>query len=114
MCDLLFVLSFGAEFATLDLNMFFLSIWRVKVELLKRVRSHIVDLVRSRRASPLLEEGMLIGLAVMTLTIIFSMVAGVLNGVQEVIQNVGFGTEDFMNALNDLWSNILAFLGIRG
>jgi len=62
----------------------------------------------------LLEEGMLIGLAVMTLTIIFSMVAGVLNGVQEVIKNVGFGTDDFMNALNDLWNNILAFLGIRG
>ncbi|MCS7364501.1 MAG: hypothetical protein NDF54_03585 [archaeon GB-1867-035] len=70
--------------------------------------------MRNRRASPLLEEGMLIGLAVMTLTIIFSMVAGVLNGVQEVIKNVGFGTDDFMNALNDLWNNILAFLGIRG
>jgi len=84
------------------------------VDFLRKIKFHILSLMRNRRASPLLEEGMLIGLAVMTLTIIFSMVAGVLNGVQEVIKNVGFGTDDFMNALNDLWNNILAFLGIRG
>lgn len=84
------------------------------MDFLRKIKFHILSLMRNRRASPLLEEGMLIGLAVMTLTIIFSMVAGVLNGVQEVIKNVGFGTDDFMNALNDLWNNILAFLGIRG
>lgn len=70
--------------------------------------------MRNRRASPLLEEGMLIGLAVMTLTIVFSMVAGVLSGVQKIIESFGFGAEDFMKMLNDLWNDILAFLGLNG
>jgi len=84
------------------------------LKIFDELKSIVVSLIKNRRGSPLLEEGMLIGLAVMTLTIIFSMVAGVLSGVQEVIEKIGFGTEDFMNALNDLWNNILAFLGFGG
>jgi hypothetical protein len=37
-----------------------------------------------------------------------------LDGVQKVIQNLGFNTQNFMNSLNDLWNKIVSFLGLGG
>ncbi|MCC6017616.1 MAG: hypothetical protein HA488_01655 [Candidatus Verstraetearchaeota archaeon] len=69
---------------------------------------------KRKRGSPLLEEGLLIALAVITMSVVFSMVLGILDGVQKVIQNLGFNTQNFMNSLNDLWNKIVSFLGLGG
>jgi hypothetical protein len=69
---------------------------------------------RRVKGSPLLEEGLLIALAVITMSVVFSMVLGILDGVQKVIQNLGFNTQNFMNSLNDLWNKIISFLGLGG
>jgi len=81
---------------------------------LRRILRRIFLLLKDKKASPLLEEGMLIGLAIMTLTVVFSIIVGILGGVQDIVKNLGFATEDFMNALNELWTKIMAFLGLRG
>jgi hypothetical protein len=78
------------------------------------VRHFPKDNKRRKRGSPLLEEGLLIALAVITMSVVFSMVLGILDGVQKVIQNLGFNTQNFMNSLNDLWNKIVSFLGLGG
>ncbi|GEM_PF-348301 len=81
---------------------------------MKQMLRTMISLFKCKKASPLLEEGLLIGLAIMTLTVVFSMVVGILSGVQDIVRNLGFVTEDFMNALNDLWNKIMSFLGLGG
>ena len=70
--------------------------------------------LKDKRASPLLEEGLLIALAIMTLSVVFSMVLGLLQGVQNIVNSLGFNTESFMNSLNELWNQIMSFLGLGG
>ncbi|MEM0084950.1 MAG: hypothetical protein QW743_06115 [Candidatus Methanomethylicia archaeon] len=69
---------------------------------------------KRRKGSPLLEEGLLIALAVITMSIVFSMILGILDGVQKMIQNLGFNTQNFANSLNDIWNRIISFLGLGG
>jgi len=69
---------------------------------------------KKKIGSPLLEEGLLIALAVITMSIVFSMVLGILDGVQKMIQNLGFNTQNFVNSLNDIWNKIISFLGLGG
>lgn len=69
---------------------------------------------KRKKGSPLLEEGLLIALAVITMSIVFSMILGILDGVQKMIQNLGFNTQNFVNSLNDMWNKIISFLGLGG
>lgn len=79
----------------------------------RKIYAKLSDFLKNRRGSPLLEEGMLIALAVMTLAVVFSIVLGILGGIQKAVEDAGFTTDNFMSSLNDLWSKILAFLGFQ-
>jgi len=80
---------------------------------LKKLYYAFSNLLKNRKGSPLLEEGMLIALAIMTLAVIFSIALGILGEVQEIVENMGFTTDNFVNSLDALWNKILAFLGLQ-
>ena len=81
---------------------------------MKKFFEFLSKFLKDKRASPLLEEGLLIALAIMTLSVVFSMVLGLLQGVQSIVNSLGFNTESFMNSLNELWNQIMSFLGLGG
>ena len=61
---------------------------------------------RSVRGSLLLEEGMLIGISVVLLSIILSMVVGLLGGVNTTLSSAGKATGDFLSTIAQKFEEI--------
>jgi hypothetical protein len=73
--------------------------------------------MRSVRGSLLLEEGMLIGISVVLLSIILSMIIGLLGGVNTSLSNAGKATGDFLSTVaqkfEDIYRQITNFFHLQ-
>ena len=68
-------------------------------------------LIKCKYGSPLVEEGLLLGLAVITLSVIMSMIAGLLSGVEKTF-NMGLsGFNTMIQQVQDSWEKVLKFFG---
>ncbi len=82
---------------------------------MRRIRKFLESLIRETRASPLVEEGMLIGLSIIMLTMLLSIVSGIFGGVREAFA----GANNSMNSifqqiaseLNKIWEYIANMFG---
>lgn len=61
---------------------------------------------RGVRGSLLLEEGMLIGISVVLLSVILSMVVGLLGGVNATLSSAGKATGDFLSTVAQKFEEI--------
>jgi len=72
---------------------------------------------KSVRGSLLLEEGMLIGISVVLLSIILSMVVGLLGGVNATLTNAGKATGDFLSTVvqkfEEIFRQITSFFNLQ-
>lgn len=70
--------------------------------------------IKNKLGSPLVEEGLLLGLAVITLSVIMSMIAGLLSGVEKSF-NISFsGFNEMVRQLQASWEKVLEFFGLGG
>jgi Flp pilus assembly pilin Flp len=73
-------------------------------------------ILKNKRGSPLVEEGLLLGIAAVAFTIILSIVAGILMGVQSYFNSVSNNAvnsfNDFLKQINDILTEIARKLGI--
>lgn len=73
-------------------------------------------LLKNRRGSPLVEEGMLLGLAAVTFTVILSVVAGLLEGLNKPAENIASllsqGLGSFAQQLGEILDQIAKAIGI--
>ncbi|RLF20361.1 MAG: hypothetical protein DRN15_06995 [Thermoprotei archaeon] len=78
------------------------------------VRKVVLKLLKDKRASPLIEEGMLIGLSVITLTILLSIITGILGGLKSAYVGAesSFNNiiEQIIGELNKLWEYVTSIL----
>ncbi len=72
---------------------------------------------KSVRGSLLLEEGMLIGVSVVLLSIILSMVVGLLGGVSTTLSSAGKATGDFLSTIaqkfEEIFRQIVSFFHLQ-
>lgn len=81
------------------------------LRIIKKLKIVITSLVRCKLGSPLVEEGLLLGLAVITLSVIMSMIAGLLAGVEKAF-NTSFASFNAMaQQVQDAWEKVLKFFG---
>ncbi|RLF16220.1 MAG: hypothetical protein DRJ66_03370 [Thermoprotei archaeon] len=77
------------------------------IKILKRLKYLIKDV----RASPLIEEGMLIGLSLITLTMLLSMVTGIFGGLKGLFGQAQGGATSLFNEiaqqLDKIWQYIV-------
>ncbi|MCQ5376769.1 MAG: hypothetical protein NO516_01820 [Candidatus Methanomethylicia archaeon] len=66
----------------------------------------------SKRGSPLVEEGLLLGIAIVTLTVVLSLVVGLLSGVQNTFDLSIFNGEGFLEDMKQSLDKILSFFRI--
>ncbi len=66
----------------------------------------------SRRGSPLVEEGLLLGLSIVTLTVVMSIVVGLLSGVQNTFNLSVFNGNEFLENLRNSLNQVLSFFRI--
>ncbi|MEM4657829.1 MAG: hypothetical protein QXX77_05340 [Candidatus Methanosuratincola sp.] len=66
----------------------------------------------SRRGSPLVEEGLLLGLSIVTLTVVMSIVVGLLSGVQDTFNLSVFNGNEFIENLRNSLNQVLSFFRI--
>ncbi|MEN3035010.1 MAG: hypothetical protein ABC537_01785 [Candidatus Methanosuratincola sp.] len=66
----------------------------------------------SRRGSPLVEEGLLLGLSIVTLTVVMSIVVGLLSGVQNTFNLSFFNGNEFIENLRNSLNQVLSFFRI--
>ncbi|MEJ5293500.1 MAG: hypothetical protein WHS82_07900 [Candidatus Methanosuratincola sp.] len=66
----------------------------------------------SRRGSPLVEEGLLLGLSIVTLTVVMSIVVGLLSGVQNTFNLSVFNGNEFIENLRNSLNQVLSFFRI--
>lgn len=66
----------------------------------------------SKRGSPLVEEGLLLGIAIVTLTVVLSLVVGLLGGVQNTFDLSIFNGEGFLDEMRQSLDKILSFFRI--
>uniref|UniRef100_A0A7C3F9W9 Uncharacterized protein n=1 Tax=Candidatus Methanomethylicus mesodigestus TaxID=1867258 RepID=A0A7C3F9W9_9CREN len=66
----------------------------------------------SKRGSPLVEEGLLLGIAIVTLTVVLSLVVGLLSGVQNTFDLSIFNGEGFLEDMRQSLDKILSFFRI--
>ncbi|MGQ9759844.1 MAG: hypothetical protein ACUVQ5_04675 [Candidatus Methanomethylicaceae archaeon] len=64
------------------------------------------------RGSPLVEEGLLLGLSIITLTVVLSIIVGLLSGVKDTFDLSIFRGEAFMNQLQESIQRILKYFRI--
>ncbi len=64
------------------------------------------------RGSPLVEEGLLLGLSIITLTVVLSIIVGLLSGVKDTFDLSIFRGEEFMNQLQQSMQRILQYFRI--
>jgi Flp pilus assembly pilin Flp len=73
-------------------------------------------ILKNKRGSPLVEEGLLLGIAAVAFTIILSIVAGILMGIQSYFNSVSNSAvnsfNDFLKQINDILTEIARKLGI--
>ncbi|MDT7864469.1 MAG: hypothetical protein RQ922_04765 [Thermoproteota archaeon] len=73
-------------------------------------------ILKNKRGSPLVEEGLLLGIAAVAFTIILSIVAGILMGIQSYFNSVSNNAvnsfNDFLKQINDILTEIARKLGI--
>jgi len=62
--------------------------------------------IKSRRGSLLLEEGMLIGVSIILLSIILSIVVGLLGGVNVTLNQAGKAVGDFLSTIAQKFEEI--------
>ncbi|MBC7112742.1 MAG: hypothetical protein H5T34_01750 [Candidatus Methanomethyliales bacterium] len=67
---------------------------------------------KSIRGSPLVEEGLLLGLSIITLTVVLSIIVGLLSGVKDTFDLSVFRGEEFMNQLQQAIQRILQYFRI--
>jgi ABC-type transporter Mla maintaining outer membrane lipid asymmetry permease subunit MlaE len=65
-----------------------------------------------KRGSPLVEEGLLLGLSIVTLTVVLSIVVGLLSGVQNTFDLSVFNGQGFIDQLKLSVDKILSFFRI--
>ena len=72
---------------------------------------------RDIKGSLLLEEGMLIGISVVLLSIILSMVVGLLGGVNATLSSAGKATGDFLSTIaqkfEEIFRQIVSFFQLQ-
>ncbi|MBC7120077.1 MAG: hypothetical protein H5T33_00630 [Candidatus Methanosuratus sp.] len=66
----------------------------------------------SRKGSPLVEEGLLLGLSIVTLTVVMSIVVGLLSGVQNTFNLSIFNGNEFIESLRNSINQVLSFFRI--
>jgi len=66
----------------------------------------------SKRGSPLVEEGLLLGLSIVTLTVVMSIVVGLLSGVQNTFNLSVFNGNEFIDNLRNSLDQVLSFFRI--
>jgi len=64
------------------------------------------------RGSPLVEEGLLLGLSIVTLTVVLSIIVGLLSGVQKTFDLSIFNGDTFLNQLQQSIDKILQYFRI--
>lgn len=73
-------------------------------------------LLKNRKASPLLEEGLLLGIAAVAFSVVLSIVAGVLLGIKGYYSsfgsNMGNSLNDILKQIGDILYQIGKWLGI--
>ncbi|MCX8182581.1 MAG: hypothetical protein N3D12_05630 [Candidatus Methanomethyliaceae archaeon] len=67
---------------------------------------------KSIRGSPLVEEGLLLGLSIITLTVVLSIIVGLLSGVKDTFDLSIFRGEEFMSQLQQSIQRILQYFRI--
>lgn len=67
---------------------------------------------KSLRGSPLVEEGLLLGLSIITLTVVLSIIVGLLSGVKDTFDLSIFRGEEFMSQLQQSIQKILQYFRI--
>jgi hypothetical protein len=67
---------------------------------------------RRIRGSPLVEEGLLLGLSIVTLTIVLSIIVGLLSGVQNAFNLSIFNGDTITQSLNSTLSKILQYFRV--
>ncbi len=67
---------------------------------------------RNKRGSPLVEEGLLLGISIVSLTVVLSIVVGLLSGVQNTFDLSFFNGQDFLDQLKQSLDQVLEFLRI--
>ncbi|MCQ5362184.1 MAG: hypothetical protein NO515_00365 [Candidatus Methanomethylicia archaeon] len=67
---------------------------------------------KSIRGSPLVEEGLLLGLSIITLTVVLSIIVGLLSGVKDTFDLSVFRGQEFMNQLQQAIQRILQYFRI--
>ncbi|MDI9644385.1 MAG: hypothetical protein QFX35_04095 [Candidatus Verstraetearchaeota archaeon] len=65
-----------------------------------------------KRGSPLVEEGLLLGLSIVTLTVVMSIVVGLLSGVQGTFDLSIFNGNEFIENLKKSIEQVLSFFRI--
>jgi hypothetical protein len=68
--------------------------------------------LKSIRGSPLVEEGLLLGLSIITLTVVLSIIVGLLSGVKDTFDLSVFRGQEFMNQLQQAIQRILQYFRI--
>ncbi len=67
---------------------------------------------KSRKGSPLVEEGLLLGLSIVTLTVVLTIIVGLLTGVQNTFNLSIFNADGFTGQLQTSIDQILQFFRI--
>jgi len=67
---------------------------------------------KSRKGSPLVEEGLLLGLSIVTLTVVLTIIVGLLTGVQNTFNLSIFNADGFTGQLQTSIDQILQFFSI--
>lgn len=65
-----------------------------------------------RRGSPLVEEGLLLGLSIVTLTVVLSIVVGLLSGVQNTFDLSIFNGDAFLDQIQQSLNKVLEYFRI--
>ncbi|MCD6095406.1 MAG: hypothetical protein J7J99_02425 [Thermoprotei archaeon] len=78
---------------------------------MSKIIERIKMLIRDIKASPLVEEGMLIGLSLITLTMLLSMVTGIFGGLKGLFGHAQGGADSLFNEiaqqLDKIWQYIV-------
>ena len=76
-----------------------------------------MKIIKNKRGSPLVEEGLLLGIAAVAFSIILSLVAGIMVGIKgyytSLFNSFGSSINDFWNQLNKVLEEIAKWLGIQ-
>lgn len=83
--------------------------------MLKYILDSLKSLIRDVRASPLVEEGMLIGISIIMLTMLLSIVSGIFGGVREAFTGANSSMasifEKIASELDKIWEYIASLFG---